>query len=169
MRLRKATGFWGADEEAIYRATEEAAIADVIAVAKDFMFATKIEKKLDPKEANRWRGILARRLHFEGNEPTTAFMMCNGANRRERLAAIGDVDQQRKFLDAVIVQGTLQSFVEEAFALYWEVEVTKVEGAKGWSLEILRRIHEHMKLLPDQHTRAGVWVVRRRRRQARCP
>src|SRR5581483_4432247 len=118
----------------------------------------RVDDDLSGDELDRWRGLLARRLHESGQDQL-AFAMCQGSDavRRARLRWVGTVVAQRALCDAVIKTSGNGDVVRQAFQSYWEVELTVTAGASTWPVPTLRAMHEQLKVLPDQDTRSKVW------------
>jgi hypothetical protein len=158
-KLQYAIAGWGTDEQYIYTSVSTAPIAEVVAVATNNALIAQVDDDLSGSELDQWRGLLARRLHADASNDMVAFRMCMGAdaNRRRRLTWVGDITVQRAVCDYVILNSTDGDTVRQAFQSYWEVELTTAAGATTWPPATLKAMHQQLKLLPSQDTRARVW------------
>lgn len=157
--LRKAVKGWGTDEELVFRSIATAPISEVMALTADGATLALVDGDLNDGEQDRFRGAMARRLYFEAGNAVMAFRMCMASKKRraKRLGIVGNLAVQRHLLDLNLVAGTPNDAIIHAFQAYWDVETTAVEGATAWPPSAVIAIHQQMKLLPSQDTRAGVW------------
>ena len=165
---------WGQDEAYIYRAILLAPVPEIVALSRNTALLTKMTSE-------GWTQIhatLARRL-YPGANADAAFQVLHDADEAilvARLTEYGNLEQQRALLDAVILAGANAVRVQQAFHLYWGVEVNSAPAvaatatggdnggpsaavpARDWPIATIQSIHRQMKVLPSQDARSGIWA-----------
>ncbi len=153
--LRSAAQAHPVDADRLVARIEAAPLVEVTSLAKNADLVRQMERSLP----SRVRGRLARRLFPDGQRAVDAWALIASHDRAQRqrlLDAYGAVAEQRALCDAVIAKGSHVDFMVEAFASYWNVEMSSVQG-QHWNAELLQRVHSQCKLLPEQDVRGGAW------------
>ena len=165
-KLKAAMKGWGRDESFMFQSLTAASLAEVVAVAQDRTIQGEIDSEMSAADGNRFRAQMARRIFIEGGaaQAEWAFFILQGLTVDDkkllaRLALFGSLEEQRRLCDAVIVNFTDRDRVRQAFKAYWNVEMTAQDGAtmQQWPIPVLKEMHQQLKALPSQDTRAGVW------------
>jgi hypothetical protein len=105
------------------------------------------------------RGTMAIRVSLDAANDVggwIAFIAGTTVERTARLLGVGDEATQRLYMDRVIRAGSTSDVVEAAFQSYWDVDMGVIDGATSWPLATLKFVHNNLKRLPDQDTRALV-------------
>jgi hypothetical protein len=161
--LARKIGFamegWGCDDQYITNSVGRAPVADVVALAANTVLMAKVGSEMSSKPFADLKGMMARRIFFEGHNPNAAWAMIDDpsrSTRAARLLSVGSVQQQRQLCDAVIAGGFSVPVVSHAFESYWNIDLAAA-GGQAWTVPQLVQVHNECKRLPEGDVRNGVF------------
>jgi hypothetical protein len=149
---------WGCDDQYITSSVARAPFAEVAALATNPVLMAKLGSEMSGKAFTDLKGMMARRILFEGHNPNTAWAMIDDpsrSTRATRLLSVGPVPQQRQLCDAVIAGGLSVPEVSHAFESYWNIALEAAGGQ--WTIPQLVQVHNECKRLPEGDVRNGAF------------
>ncbi len=157
--LEHAMRGWGADRRAILGRLQSATAQEKAEVRGNAQLMGRLRRELGERNFQTALSLLG--ATQGGQQQGGQQQGGQQPQGRTRSGAVSgqsaQIIAQRAQWDQTIMTSRDGEQVRDAFARYWNVQLSDNAQNSNWSVSLLRSTHEALKALPDQDTRAGVW------------